>query len=160
MDTNGDFRKYFDDLNNRLDAKFKAIDKRFDAVDKRFDAVNKRLDAVDERLDVLTAVVGDIKVRVELLDHLTTDMQKVEQLLVQQFEQLNKRVGKIEEALPRIVALIMELGERVARFASGKQLELREVRYDEASQTLTGIIREKQALYKVKRKRHAKTRKR
>jgi archaellum component FlaC len=160
MDTNGDFRKYFDDLNNRLDAKFKAIDKRFDAVDKRFDAVDKRLNAVDERLDVLTAVVGDIKVRVELLDDLTTDMQKVEQLLVQQFEQLNKRVGKIEEALPRIVALIMELGERVARFDSGKQLELREVRYDEASQTLTGIIREKQALYKVKKKPHAKTRKR
>jgi tetrahydromethanopterin S-methyltransferase subunit G len=154
MDTNGDFRKYFDDLNDRLDAKFKAIDKRFNAVDKRFDAV-------DERLDVLTAVVGDIKVRVELLDLLTTDMQKVQQLLVQQFEQLNKRVGKIEDALPRIVALIMELGERVARFDSGKQLELREVRYDEASQTLTGIIREQQVLYKkVKRKRHAKSRKR
>lgn len=105
METNGDFRKYFDDLNNRLDAKFKAIDFRFDAVDKRFDAVDQRLDAVDERLDVLTAVAGDIKVRVEGLDLLTTDMQKVQQMLVKGFNQLNERVGKIEEMLPRIIAL-------------------------------------------------------
>lgn len=80
--------------------------------------------------------------RVEGLDLLTTDMQKVQQMLVKGFNQLNERVGKIEEMLPRIIALIMKLGDKVSDFDKGKKLELNEVRYDEVSHTLTGIIRE------------------
>lgn len=36
----------------------------------------------------------------------------------------------------------MKLGDKVSDFDKGKKLELNEVRYDEVSHTLTGIIRE------------------
>jgi len=38
-------------LNERMDARFKAVDKRFEAVDKRFEAVDQGFDQLTVRMD-------------------------------------------------------------------------------------------------------------
>lgn len=139
MKGNGDIKKYFDALNNR-----------FDGLNKRLDAFEKR---VDERLDALAAEVGDLKLKVESLHLLTTDMQRVQHILVKDVAEIKVRVDRLEDGQKRIIILITKLAERVTDFDSGKKFELTEVRHDEASQTLRGIIREQQTPYRTKKQK-------
>lgn len=153
MATNGGLKKYFGALNKRLDEKFDAIDNRFDAVEKRLDAIGKRLNFIDERLDALTAEVGKLKLRVESLNLLTTDMQRVQQIMIQGIADIKVRVERLEDGQKRIIVLITKLGERLSDFDAGKKFELSEARYDAVSHTLTGIIREPRTEYKAKKRR-------
>lgn len=160
MKGNGGIKKYFDALNKRLDAfekrveeKFEAIDARFDGIDRRLDSIDKRLDGIDERLDTLTVEVGDLKLKVELLNMLTTDMQRVQQIMIKDIAEIKVRVERLEDGQKRIIILITKLAERVSDFDSGKKFELSEVRHDEASHKLTGIIREPEMQYRSKKRK-------
>ncbi len=170
MKGNGDIKKYFDALNKRFDAledrfdalegrfdtlegRFDTLEKPFDSLEKRFDSLEKRFDAQDKRFDALTAEVGDIKLKVESLNMLTTDMLRVQQIIIKDIADVKIRVERLEDGQKRIIVLLTKLGKRVSDFDSGEKLELSEVRYDEASHTLTGTIREHKPQYRARKRK-------
>lgn len=143
METNGNFKKYFDALNKRLDGEFAAIHKRLDAIEGRLDATEGRLDTVEERL--------------ALQGQLISAMQKTQQalsdsfvLLIRELKELKRRVTGLESRVERLERGQTEMIKMLADIRgleSGKKLELKEVQYDDKARTRTGTIRERRIKY-------------
>ncbi|MBI5474248.1 MAG: hypothetical protein HY961_18080 [Ignavibacteriae bacterium] len=155
MDTNGEFKKYFDALNKRLDVNFEAIDKRFEAIDKRFEAIDKRFEAIEKPLDFLQEK-GEAQGQsiLSLHDSLATVIRIVS-LHSTLLKNIEKRVSRLEKRVERLEIGQNELIKMVADIRgieSGQKLELKGVQYNAANQTLTGVIREKARRYATKRK--------
>jgi chromosome segregation ATPase len=148
METNGDFRKYFDDLNRLLGEKFNAIDKRFDGVDKRLHNIEKRLDVVESSLEVHGQLISAMQKTQQVLSDSMV-------LLIREVRELRTRVEKVESEIERLERGQTELIKMVTEIRgleSGKPLQLKEVRYDEVGHTLTGVVREKSVKYGRKKK--------
>ncbi len=141
METDGDFKKYFDTLNKRLDVNFAAIDRRFETIEQRLDGMEQRL----ERLEQTVGVQGQAILSMQ--DSLATVIRTTTHLATQ-FKKLEKRVERLEIGQTEIIKMVME----IRGLESGKKLELKEVQYDKANQTLTGTIREKPKRYGRKKK--------
>ena len=75
--------------------------------------------------------------------------------LSNQFKNLDKRVERLEKDVERLgngqTALIKMVTD-VKGLESGKTLELKNVRYDDATQILTGVVREKSKRYDKRKK--------
>ena len=143
METNGDFKKYFNALNKRLDVAFEAIDKRFAAVDARFDGIERRFEAIEQHLDGIEQTVEvQGQAILSMQDSLATVIRTTT-LLATQFKKLEKRVERLEIGQTELIKMVME----IRGLESGKKLELKNVQYDKADQTLTGTIREKPKRY-------------
>ena len=127
METNGDFRKYFDALNKRLDNDFRAVEDKLEAHGQSI------LSTQDSLGVVIRTLTG----------------------LSNQFKNLDKRVGRVEKDVERLengqTALIKMVSD-IKGLESGTTLELKNVRYDDATQVLTGVVREKSKRYGTRKK--------
>lgn len=126
IQTNGDFRKYFDVLNKKLDSKFDALDKRFDAVDKRFDIIEKRLAVVESRLEVHGQLISAMQKTQQVMSDSMV-------LLIREVRELRTRFGRVESEIKRLERGQTELIKMVTAIRdleSGKPLQLKEVHYE------------------------------
>ncbi len=166
MNGNGDFAKYFDALNKRLDVKFDAIDKRFDALNKqlevKFDAIDKRFETIEETLKAHGEAITSLQDSQALVLKTMTAIANAVKRLDERVISLEGRVGRLEERSERIeqrltrvengIDGLIKMVTDIRGLESGKPLELKEVRYDEVAHTLTGIVREKKVKYGRKKK--------
>ena len=138
MPTNGDFKKYFDSLN-----------KRFDSLEKQFDTVNKRFDAIEATLKAQGDSILSMQDTLAVVLRTTTANTN-------QIKRLTARVGSLEKEVERLdigQTVLIKMVTDIRSLESGKTVELKEVRYDEVGQTLTGIVREKLKAYGKRKKR-------
>ena len=156
METNGDFKKYFDALNKRLDGEFGTIDKRLVALESSVKAQGQLVLAMQQTQTMLSdsmvlliREVKELKARVGGLEQRAGSLE-------QRASSLEHSVERLEIGQTELIKMVTRIDTRLSDFESGKKFELKEVRYDEAAQTLTGVIREKKTLYigKTKKRRN------
>ncbi|MEK7249955.1 MAG: hypothetical protein AAB209_05965 [Bacteroidota bacterium] len=156
METNGDFKKYFDALNKRLDGEFGTIDKRLVALESSVKAQGQLVLAMQQTQTMLSdsmvlliREVKELKARVGGLEQRVGSLE-------QRASSLEHSVERLEIGQAELIKMVTRIDTRLSDFESGKKFELKEVRYDEAAQTLTGVIREKKTLYigKTKKRRN------
>ncbi len=160
METNGDFKKYFDALNKRLDGEFGTIDKRLVALESSVKAQGQLVLAMQQTQTMLSdsmvlliREVKELKARVGGLEQRVGSLEQRAGSLEQRASSLEHSVERLEIGQTELIKMVTRIDTRLSDFESGKKFELKEVRYDEAAQTLTGVIREKKTLYKGKTKK-------
>lgn len=148
METNGNFKKYFDALNKRLDRESAAIGKRFDAIEERLNlqgqlitAMQKTQQALADSMVLLIREIKDLKAMVTSLEERVSSLEN-------RVTSLERRVERLERGQTEIIKMLAAING----LESGKKLELQEVHYDDKTRTLTGTIREPRLKYGRKKK--------
>ena len=134
METNGDFRKYFDALNKRLDKSFGDIEATLKA---HGESIRSLQNSQALLLTTVTAIANALKRLDERVSSLETRVEKLE-----------TKVDRLENGMDALIKMVTE----IRGLESGKKLELKEVRYNDAEKTLTGIVRERSVKYRRKKK--------
>ena len=134
MKTNGNIKKYFDALNKRLDGEFGAIGQRFGRIEGRLGALEQLVETMRQHQEKLSRIVAELVKVVEALDERVTNLEK--------------RVERLETGQTVLIKMVTE----IRGLESGKKLELKDVRYDDASHSLSGTVREKGKRYGRRRK--------
>lgn len=141
METDGNFRKYFDALNKRLEKQFQSIDKRFDAIEATLKAHGEAIRSLQDTQALLLTTMTAIANAVKRLDERVSSLEN-------RVEKLENKVDRLDHDMGVLTKMVIE----IRGLESGKKLELKEVRYDEVEKTLTGTVREKHVQYRRKKK--------